>query len=86
MIVITGGQSFDEIAKTLTLDAAYGPAIAAHNNMEGQDIGGKKFRLEIPDNWALTEYAGKTIKMPDANPINWMMWGGVAIIAVLLMK
>lgn len=66
MIVITGGQSFDELADMLTIDKAYGAAIAARNNMEGADISGKKFRLTIPDNWVLAEFIGKTVTMPEA--------------------
>lgn len=64
MIVISSGQSFAELAEKLTISGEYGPAIAAHNNMVDSDIDGKKFRLDIPDNWVKPEYVGKQVTMP----------------------
>jgi hypothetical protein len=93
MIVITGGQSFADVAKLLTIGgSAYGPAIAVQNNMDGQEIAGKKFYLTIPDEWmADTSNAGKTVTLPDVIgsssgfATNKWLWvaGGIALLAVL---
>ena len=64
MIVFTGGQSFDDVAEMVTLDRAYGIAVARDNNMAGEDITGRKFRLVIPDAWARVEFAGRTVTLP----------------------
>lgn len=63
-VILTNGQSFDQIAAQFTLAPEYGVAIANHNNMEGQSITGKRFRIEIPDTWMKPEYAGKEITLP----------------------
>lgn len=63
-VIITGGQSWEQIAADFTLSSAYGPALAIQNNMEDQPITGKRFRVEIPDSWMKPEYAGKSITLP----------------------
>jgi hypothetical protein len=87
MIVITGGQSFADVGALLTIGGAgYGPAIAVQNNMDGQDITGKKFYLTIPDEWmADPANAGKTITLPAAaasSGIPWYVWAGIGLAAV----
>lgn len=67
MNIITGGQSFEELAELLTLDASYAPALAAQSNMAGKSITGKKFYLTIPDEWVKDEFKGKTVKMPETS-------------------
>lgn len=67
-IVLTGGQSWDELAAQYTLSPAYGPGIANYNNMTGQSITGKKFRIEIPDTWMKPAYAGKQIDLMNVAP------------------
>lgn len=62
-VILTGGQSFDQIAAAYTLAPEYGVAIQNYNNMQGQDITGKKFYLNIPDTWMLPQYAGKQIDL-----------------------
>lgn len=89
-VVITNGQSWAEIAEMLTLSKDYAPAIAAQSNMDGEDITGKRFRLEIPDNWMKPEYSGKTItlaKAAMASPSsNWMIYIGVGLLAMIALK
>lgn len=63
-VIITNGQSWDYIAKTFTLAEEYAPALANYNNMEGESITGKRFRIEIPDSWMKPEYSGKEITLP----------------------
>lgn len=91
-VIITGGQSFSDIAAAVTISPEYGPAIAMHNGMEGQDIIGRRFRLEIPDNWMQSELAGKTINMnvtqnkPGGMP-GWLPYAvGGLVLAMLLMR
>jgi len=65
-VILTNGQSFDQIAATYTLAPEYGIAIQNYNNMEGQTITGMRFRIEIPDTWMKAEYAGKQINLATA--------------------
>lgn len=81
MIVFTGGQSFDDVAEMVTLDRAYGIAVARDNNMTGEDITGRKFRLVIPDAWARVEFAGKSVTLPEAE---FLTTGKIAIAAGVL--
>lgn len=67
-VILTGGQSWEQIAADYTLSAAYAPAIAIQNNMEGVPITGVKYRIEIPDAWMKPEYAGKQINLMDVPP------------------
>jgi hypothetical protein len=92
-VIITNGQSWDQIAADFTLSPDYGPAIAIQNNMQDQSITGKKFRIEIPDNWMKPDYAGKQISLPapssGASIIpgvpNWaIMAAGVALVFLAL--
>lgn len=85
----TGGQSFEDIARDFTLSPEYGPAIAIHNNYEGQSITGHKYYITVPDNWMKPEYSGKTITLPDirnsgseliAGVPNWALFAGAAIL------
>lgn len=86
-IILTGGQSFDQIAAAYTLAPEYGVAIQNYNNMQGQDITGKKFRLEIPDTWMKPEFAGKQIDlMNTGGGMSPLMWGGIAVLGYLLLK
>lgn len=62
-VILTNGQSFDQIAATYTLAPEYGIAIQNYNNMESQTITGKRFRIEIPDTWMKPEYSGKQIDL-----------------------
>jgi hypothetical protein len=68
-VIITNGQSWEQIAADFTLDAAYAPALAIQNNMEDQSITGKRFRIEIPDGWMKPEYSGKSITLPAAGAL-----------------
>lgn len=85
-VILTGGQTYDQIAATYTLDPAYGVAIQNYNNMQGQDITGKKFRLEIPDTWMKPEFAGKQIDLTKTGGMSPLMWAGVAVAGYLLLK
>lgn len=85
-VILTGGQSYDQIAATYTLDPSYGVAIQNYNNMQGQDITGKKFRLEIPDTWMLPQYQGKQIDLRGASTVPAWAWGALAVGVLLLMK
>lgn len=88
-VILTGGQSFDNIAEQFTLSSAYGPGIANYNNMPGEDITGKKFRIEIPDTWMKPEYAGKQISLMNTSAnasVSPLVWGALAIGAFLLLK
>lgn len=86
-VILTGGQSFDQIAAAYTLDPAYGVAIQNYNNMQGQDITGKKFRLEIPDTWMKPQFQGKQIDlMNTSRGMSPLMWAGVAMVGYLLLK
>jgi len=85
-VIITGGQSYSEIAARFTLDPAYGPAIQNYNNMQGQDITGKKFYLKIPDTWMKPEYAGKQIQLTSVSggmAISPWVWAGLALLVVM---
>lgn len=88
MIVITGGQSFADIAEKLTISGEYGPAIAAHNKMADSDIVGKKFRLDIPDNWVKPEYVGKQVTMPASvkSTISVPVVAAAIVAAIFLLK
>lgn len=85
-VILTGGQSFDELAAAFTLDPAYGVAIQNYNNMQGQDITGKKFRLEIPDTWMKPEYAGKQIDLMNSGGMSPLTIAALAIGAYLILK
>lgn len=85
-VILTGGQSFDQIAAAYTLDPAYGVAIQNYNNMQGQDITGKKFRLEIPDTWMKPQFQGKQIDLMNTGGMSPLMWAGVAAVGYLLLK
>lgn len=78
-VLITNGQSWEQIAADFTLAAEYAPAIANQNNMEGESITGKRFRIEIPDTWMKPEYAGKSITLPQAGGGLVPYGGGVAL-------
>jgi len=84
-VILTNGQSFEQIAADFTLSPEYAPAIAIQNNYEGQSITGKRFRIEIPDNWMKPEYAGKTITLPGFStgiPVNQTTGGSQIITGV----
>lgn len=86
-VILTGGQSFDQIAAAYTLAPEYGVAIQNYNNMQGQDITGKKFRLEIPDTWMKPQFQGKQIDlMNTGRGMSPLMWAGVAVVGYLLLK
>lgn len=86
-VILTGGQSFDQIAAAYTLAPEYGVAIQNYNNMQGQDITGKKFRLEIPDTWMKPQYQGVQINlMQSGGAMSPLMWAGVAVVGYLLLK
>lgn len=94
-VILTNGQSFSDIAAQYTLAVEYGPAIANYNNMTGEDIAGKKYRIEIPDTWMLPQYSGKQIDlrgtMTNGTPggvmgVPWFIWAGVAVAALMLVK
>jgi len=86
-VILTGGQTYDQIAAAYTLAPEYGVAIQNYNNMQGQDIAGKKFRLEIPDSWMKPGFAGKQIDLRGAAGVMspWV-WGAVAVGVLLLVK
>ena len=84
-VLLTNGQSWEQVAADFTLDPSYAPAIAIQNNMGDESITGKRFRIEIPNEWMKPAYAGKEISLPKAgggNEIisgvpNWVL--GVAV-------
>lgn len=96
-VILTGGQSWDKLATDYTLSAAYAPALANYNNMDGESITGKQFRVEIPDTWMLPAYAQKQIDLRNTGAgapmssgtvagISPLVWGAIAIGALLLVK
>lgn len=85
--VITNGQSFSDVAAMVTISPEYGPAIAAENNMPGQDISGKRYWVDIPDSWMKPEYAGKKITLPPKGKGDSIVWIALAAVgAYLLLK
>lgn len=88
-VILTGGQSFEQIAANYTLDPAYAPAIAIYNNMPDQNITGQKYRIEIPDTWMKPEYSGKQIDLMQGQSfggVSPLVWGAIALGALLLVK
>lgn len=84
-VIISNGQSFDQIAAEYTLSPAYGPCIAAHNNMT-DDITGKRYWVEIPDGWMKPEYAGKKITLAKTDSPGIPTWAiAGAVIGLLLL-
>jgi hypothetical protein len=88
-VILTKGQSWDQVADMLTLDPSYGPAIANQNNMTGESITGQNYRIEIPDTWMKPEYAGKQISLQQAGSLNsipmWV-WAGMLAGTLFLIK
>lgn len=86
-VILTGGQTFEQIAAAYTLAPEYGPGIANFNNMGGESITGKKFRIEIPDTWMKPEYAGKQIDLRGTgNGLAPMTWIAIGVGVYLLLK
>lgn len=85
-VIITNGQSWEDIARDYTLSPEYAPAIAIQNNYEGQSITGKKFWVEIPDSWMKPEFSGKEIHLPEASRIPWVAVGIATVLLLIVSK
>ena len=84
-VILTNGQSWEQLAAAYTLDPSYAPAIATQNNMPGESITGKRFRVEIPDTWMQPQFAGKQIDLTGVSSgLPMWVWFAVAGAVVLL--
>ena len=99
-VIITNGQSWEQVAADFTLAPEYAAALPIQMNMEGQSITGKRYRLEVPDTWMKPEYAGKSITLPGVGLTpygnapasivrgvpDWVLWGGLGLAVLLLVS